>query len=232
MRGSASQGFSWRGWALDGAAVLQQDPVQRDIARTERLLFEAIESDANQPMAYAVLGLLRRMQARLGESRIALEKALSLDPNFEWANMQLCFTLLFLGQCEDAIGPGEKSLQLSPHNPNISYCYQLLGWCQLVSNRVDEAIDLFTKARTANPRSWFHSLELAGSMGLKGDFDPAKAALAESLKLEPEINSLAQWHAYVPWTSKTNSPKFWALQDKTFSEEGSSRCPRFINIYG
>jgi tetratricopeptide (TPR) repeat protein len=169
-------------------------------------------------MAYAVMGFLRRMQGRLTESRLAFERAITLDPNFEWANHQFGWTLLFLGETGNAIAHSEKSLQLSPRDPNISARYQLLGWCQLVSNRVDEAIDLFTKARTANPRSWFHSLELAGSMGLKGDFDPAKAALAESLKLKPEINSLAQWHAYVPWTSKTNSPKFWALQDKTFSE--------------
>jgi hypothetical protein len=79
-------------------------------------------------------------------------------------------------------------------------------------------MDLFTKARTANPRSWFHPLELAGALGLKGDLDGAKAALAELLKLKPEINSLAQWHEYVPWTSKESSPRFWALQDKTFSE--------------
>lgn len=73
----------------------QQDGVQKDLARAEQLLFEAIESDPNQPMAYAVMGLLRRMQSRLGESRIAFEKAMALDPNFEWANMQLGWTLLF-----------------------------------------------------------------------------------------------------------------------------------------
>jgi len=200
------------------SSSFQEETVQQDVARAERLLFEAIESDSNQPMAYAVMGFLRRMQGRLTESRLAFERAITLDPNFEWANHQFGWTLLFLGETGNAIAHSEKSLQLSPRDPNISARYQLLGWCQLVSNRVDEAIDLFTKARTANPRSWFHSLELAGSMGLKGDFDPAKAALAESLKLKPEINSLAQWHAYVPWTSKTNSPKFWALQDKTFSE--------------
>jgi TolB-like protein/class 3 adenylate cyclase/Tfp pilus assembly protein PilF len=203
------------GWT---SSSLQQDAVQQALGRTERLLFETIESDPNQPMAYAVLGLLRRMQARLSESRIAFEKALSLDPNLEWANHQLGWTLLFLGELEDAIGLGEKSLRLSPRDPNISARYQLLGWCQLLSHRVDKAIDLFTKARTANPGSWFHSLELAGALGLKSDLDGAKAALAESLKFKPEINSLTQWHEYVPWTSKEASPRFWPLQDKTFSE--------------
>ena len=93
--------------------------VQQAVARAERLLFEAIESDPNQPMAYAVLGFLRRTQSRLNESRIAFEKAITLDPNFEWANMQLGWTLLFLGEPGDAIAQGEKSLRLSPRDPNI-----------------------------------------------------------------------------------------------------------------
>jgi tetratricopeptide (TPR) repeat protein len=131
--------------------------------------------------------------------------------------MQLGWTLLFLGEPEDAIAQGEKSLRLSPRDPNVFWRYELLGWCQLVSNHVDEAVDLFIKARTANPRVWSFSFALAGALGLKGDLDGAKAALAESLKLKPEINSFAQWHAHLSLT-KTSIPKMWALQDKTFSE--------------
>ena len=88
--------------------------VQQDVTRVERLLSEAIESDPNQPMAYAVLGLLRRTQARLSESRIALEKALTLDPNFEWANMQLGWTLMFLGECGGRHRPGRKKPAAEP----------------------------------------------------------------------------------------------------------------------
>jgi TolB-like protein/class 3 adenylate cyclase/Tfp pilus assembly protein PilF len=200
-------------------SALQQDAVQQDIARAERLLIEAIESDPNRPMAYAIMGFLRRFpQGRLTESRIALEKAITLDPNFEWANMQLGWTLLALGRPGDAIDRGEKSLRLSPSDPNIFFRYQLLGWCQLISNHVDEAIDLFIKARTANPRLWDVSFGLAAALALKGDLDGAKAALAESLKLRPEVNSLAQLYAWTPWASKKNAPQYWALQDKTLSE--------------
>ncbi len=196
----------------------QQDAAQQDVGRVERLLFEAIESDPNQPMAYAIMGFLRRMQGRLTESRITFERAITLDPNLEWAHLQLGWTLLFLGEPGDAIAKGEKSLRLSPRDPNISWRYELLGWCQMLSNHLDEAIDLFIKGRTGNPRIWNFPFALAGALGLKGDLDGAKTALAESLKLKPELNSMAQWYAYVPWASKTQSPGFWALQDKTFGE--------------
>ena len=202
-------------WQTD---TFQQEAVQRDLARGEQLLSEAIASDPNQPMAYAVMGFMRRQQARLPESRIALEKALALDPNFEWANMQLGWTLMFLGECEEAIPLGEKSLRLSPRDPNISVRYELLSYCHLVLNHVDEAIDLLIKGRTANPRDWFFSYGLAGALALKGDLDGAKAALAESLKIKPEVTSLAQFYVWVPWASKKNSPQYWAQEDKTLNE--------------
>ena len=202
-------------WSMSS---FQQDAVQQAVARAEGLLFEAIASDPNQPMAYAVLGVLRRTQSRLSESRIALEKAITLDPNFEWATYQLGWTLLFLGESQDAIAQGEKSLRLSPRDPNIFWRYELLGWCQLVTNHADEAVHLFIKGRTANPRIWTTAYGLAGALALKGDLDAAKTVLAESLKLNPEVNSLAQWYAWLPWTNKDNAPLFWALQDKTLDE--------------
>ena len=219
MRGSELQGFSLAKRPPEGAATrFNKKPCNKMSREAERLLFEVIESDPNQPMAYAILGLLRRTQGRLTESRIAFEKAITLDPNFEWANFQLGWTLLFFAEPGNAIAQGEKSLLLSPRDPNIFWRYELLGWCQLVLNHVDEAIDLFIKGRTANPRVWNFSYGLAGALALKGDLDGAKAALAESLKLKPEVNSLAQWYVYVPWTSKTNTPQYWALEDKTLGE--------------
>jgi TolB-like protein/Flp pilus assembly protein TadD len=200
---------SWR------SGIFREDAAQQNAARAERLLLEAIESDPNLSVAYSIMGYLRRLQSRLTESRVALEKAISLDPNNESANRQLGWTLLFLGGPGDAIDRGEKSLRLSPRDPSLPGIYLLLAWSRLVADRVDEAIDLFIKARTANPRVWMFSYGLAGALALKGDLDGAKAALAESLRLKPDVSSLAQWYAYLPWTSKDNAPKFWALQDKT-----------------
>ena len=55
------------------------------------------------------LGFLRRTQSRLTESRIAFEKALTLDPNFEWANMQLGWTLHFWGEPAERLLSARKA---------------------------------------------------------------------------------------------------------------------------
>jgi tetratricopeptide (TPR) repeat protein len=77
--------------------------VPEDEARAERLLLEAIACDANSVRARAALGLLRWLQNRLDESRIELETAIALLPNYAPACCQLGMTLICLGQPEAAI---------------------------------------------------------------------------------------------------------------------------------
>jgi hypothetical protein len=77
---------------------------------------------------------------------------------------------------------------------------------------VDQSIDLFRKAILASPRLWYNHLFLAGALGLRGDLDEARAELAESLRLKPDINSFAAQRAAFP--ANTN-PDYWALAEKT-----------------
>jgi adenylate cyclase len=79
---------------------------------------------------------------------------------------------------------------------------------------VDQAIDLIRKARADNPRSYLFHIWLAGALGLRGDLDEARAALAESLKLKPEINSFPAQRANFPWIAY---PPHWALREKTLN---------------
>jgi adenylate cyclase len=104
-------------------------------------------------------------------------------------------------------------LRLSPRDPLVWSFYWALGACQLVLDRVDEAVDFFRKARAAHPRLWWLHLWLAVALGLKGDLDEAKAALAESLRINPSVDSLAHWRAQF---LATYSPQAWALLEKTW----------------
>jgi TolB-like protein/class 3 adenylate cyclase len=185
--------------------------LQQAGARAEQLLVEAMESDPHRSLARSAMGFLRRLQNRPIESRIEFETAISLGANDEWSPGQLGWTLLFLGQPEAAVIEAEKHLRLSPRDPNVWGTYLVLGWCRLMSNQVDQAIDLLVKSRAANPRPWFTHFALAAASGLKGDLDGAKLALTESLKLNPEVNSLARLRARRPW----GSPQYWVLFENT-----------------
>jgi adenylate cyclase len=185
---------------------------QQDQARAEGLLAEALERDANRAAAHMAMGVLRRVQNRLPEAQIEFETTIALDRNEPIAYTNLGQVFLDQGQPEAAIGPIETAIRLSPHDPFLAVSYRALGACYLLLGQVDKAADLFRKARAANPRYWFVHFWLAGTLGLKGELDEARSALAESLRLKPEVDSIARWRAERP--SYTN-PQFTALAEKT-----------------
>jgi len=185
---------------------------QQDGVRTENLLREVLERDANVPMAHFALGLLRRTQVRLPESGNEFETAIAQDRNFARAIFQLGLTLFFLGQPQAAIPHIEKAIRLNPHDSNLTAPYWGLGACHLLMGEADQAIGLLQKARAANPRFWWPHIWLAGALGLRGDLDEAQLELGEALRLKPNLGSLAAWRADRPWEA---TPQLAALAEKT-----------------
>jgi adenylate cyclase len=165
-------------------------------------------------MAHVAMGILRRLQLRLGESKMEFETAIALDRNNARAIFQLGQTMMWLGQPEAGIPLLEKAIRLNPHDPTLASHYAMLGLCHLVLGHVDQAIDLTGKARAENPRTYYIHLYLAGALGLRGDLEEAKAALAEAIRIRPEINSFARYRAYSPWIT---NPQHWALRENTLN---------------
>jgi adenylate cyclase len=186
---------------------------EQDMARSDQLLREALERNRNYSWALSELGRLRRLQGRLIESQIEFEKAIALDRNNTRAILQSGITLIFLGRPEAALPHIEKTLQLNPAYQNVFYRYYWSGYCHLLMANTDEAIDFFRKCLAAYPGNPYPQLLLAAAIGLRGDVDEAKAALAEALKLKPEFNSIAQLRANSP--PYMSNPQFVALQEDT-----------------
>jgi tetratricopeptide (TPR) repeat protein len=133
----------------------------------------------------------------------------------DFAYRHLGWVLLFLGEPGAAIIQAEKALRLSPRDTNIWGVYGLLGWCRLLLNEVDQAIDLLIKARASHPRVWWVHFVLAGALGLKGNFDQAKTAQAGSMQIKPEVDSIRRFLVYFPSASNKT---YWALQERTLNE--------------
>ena len=190
--------------------------LQEDMPRAERLLAEALERGSvwNQAAAHFTLGVVRQMQIWLQEARSEFETAMSLDSNNARTYLHLGETLLYLGQPEAAIPPIEHAIRLAPDGRDASVAYEMLGTCQLLSGRVDQAVDSLQTALSANARSWVPHFYLAGAYGLQGDLDKAKFALGESIELKPAIKSLARMRVENPWLG---NPQYWALQEKTLN---------------
>jgi len=190
--------------------------LQEDMPRAEHLLLEAMDKGgiSNRAAAHFTLGILRQMKNRLPEAQSEFETAISLDPNNARTYLHLGETLLYLGQPEAGIPPLEQAIRLRPDDLNLAITYWALGTCQLLLGWVDQAIDLLQTAGAANARLWVPYFYLAGALGLQGDLEKARSALAESIRLKPAIKSLARMRVENPWLS---NPQYWALQEKTLN---------------
>jgi TolB-like protein/class 3 adenylate cyclase/Flp pilus assembly protein TadD len=183
-----------------------------DEKQAEALLSDLLARDPNRAQLHDTIALLRRFQNRLPESRIEWERAIELDPNDAIAYGQLGVTLIYLGEPGAAVPLEEKRIRLNPNDPNIALAYWSLGLAHLLQRHLPEAIDWLSKARVANPHIYYIDLDLAAARALNGDLDGAREALAESLKLKPEINSMVRQRAR--W-AYSNNPAYRALAEKT-----------------
>jgi adenylate cyclase len=59
---------------------------------------------------------------------------------------------------------------------------------------------------------YFFHIYLAGALGLRGDIDEARAALAEAIRLKPQVSSMAGWSALQPWVG---NPGLMAVRANT-----------------
>ena len=187
--------------------------IQQNQSRAEQLLFEALALDSNNSMAHFAMGQLRRAENRLAEALSEFEVAVALDHNNNWALQLVGGTLRWLGRPQEGIPYLENAIRLNPHDPNIAAFYWPLAHSHVLLGHVDQSIDLFRKAIAANRELWFLHLNLAGALGLRGDLDDARAALTESFRLNPNLNSfsLARPRDF----SRAGNPDYWALWEKT-----------------
>jgi len=104
----------------------------------------------------------------------------------------------------------EKGIRLSPYDAGTPGVYQVLGLCHLLLGHVETAIDLFRKSLAGNTRLYYTHMSLAAALGLKGDLVGARAALAEGIRLRPDINSVARLRSSFPYSD----PQYLGLLEK------------------
>ncbi len=187
--------------------------IAADAARAEQLLLQVLQGDSDVCEAHASMGKLRRIQGRLRDSRLELEMAIAMSPNFHIAIGQLGMTLAFLGEPEAAIPWIEKSLRLGSHDSLTSLDQGKMGLCYLLLGDSDSAVTWLRKARAGNMRMYYTHMWLAAGLGLRGELDEARASVREAIEIAPDMCSLVALRAR--WRMMTSSPRFFALAEKT-----------------
>jgi adenylate cyclase len=64
------------------------------------------------------------------------------------------------------------------------------------------AIELFRKSLAGNARLYYTHMSLAAALGLRGSLVEARVALAEGIRLRPDITSVARVRTSIPYSNR------------------------------
>jgi adenylate cyclase len=179
--------------------------------RAERLLLDILRVDADAAVAHMLMGTLRRAQGRLDDSKIEHDIAIQQSPNFPPAVAQLGVTLVCLGDPRTGVDLINKNLRIAPQDFTTPIFLSCQGLCHLLLGYVEEAITSLRKARALNPLMHYVHWWLASALGLKGELDEARAALAQATEMRPELASPPTCYVL----TRRPSPQFITLFEQT-----------------
>ena len=110
-------------------------------------------------------------------------RALALSPNYPGAHLVLGLALHYSGRPEEALGCFDRTLALDPFYPDVYLQYQAQAQYQL--GRYPEAAALLKRRILRNPDTDISRVLLAAAYGQMGQFEPAREAWREALRVNP-----------------------------------------------
>ena len=161
---------------------------------------QAVSLDNGDAMAYAQLGAAELVAKQTDDAVRALERAIKLNPNLAFAHGWLGSTHAFAGRYDPAVESIRHAVHLSPRDPYKPYwlASQLIG--AFSTEKYDEAIGLCLEILDETPDFPSAYRGLTACYGLLGRKSEAEAALANLLRVLPQV-TIAQTRAGLPITN-------------------------------
>jgi tetratricopeptide (TPR) repeat protein len=169
-----------------GLAFYDEDEYDKAIAEYT----EALNLYPNNAAAYCNRGESYRMKKQYDEAIQDLEKAISLDQNYQWAKDNLKgiyydrgLAYKKQGDYDKAIAEYTGALKL---DPNYAKAYNNRGNAYDKKGEYDKALTDYTEAIRLNPDNAFYYRNRGNTYMRKGGYDQAIADYTEALRLDPD----------------------------------------------
>jgi tetratricopeptide (TPR) repeat protein len=176
--------FQWGTAATDyDAKVLGQ--VDRAIARAP-----------DEVWAHQTKSMYLNATGRSIEGLRAADEGLAINPSYAPLYNARAYAEINLGRFDQAKSDIAQAMRLSPRDPATGLWRTNLADAEMGLGHFDAAIDLIHKAIDAGYHASYPYKELAAAYALAGKMDDAKIALAEALRLSPNLT--------VKWAARTN----------------------------
>ena len=167
---------------------------QKSMILTRQICEEGIALDPSYEQLYSLIGVSHLIdvwfswgespQSSIEKCEAALKKAVSLNPQSDFAYANLGHLYLMQERHDEAVAAGEKAVAL---NPNGDFNMVLLGITFNYVRRYEEAITLFKEAQRRNPYcpAWYIHNGAYSNLGL-GRLDEAIVESKRALEREPD----------------------------------------------
>jgi adenylate cyclase len=150
-----------------------------------RMSWQAIAAARNDPWVLDCAGLALALLAGENDAALgALDRAITLNPNFALAYGHRALILAFLNRPDEAIRDAHQAMRLSPRDPGTFAFFQALAIAHLATGRYEEALRWAEEALRENGGmpALRLKLSLCGHLG-------RRAAATECLRRLEEIHS-------------------------------------------
>jgi len=159
---------------------------------TERALdagTKAVELDEREPWGHLVLGLALARRRRPEPALMHLSKAIEFNPSFALGHAGLGYALAAGGQPQRGLEALEEAHRLSPRDPFLAIYAPTVRYMALFAlGRYEETIEVCRATAAQHPNHAGAWRLMTVSLGLLGRIDEARAALARTLVLQPDLS--------------------------------------------
>jgi TolB-like protein/Tfp pilus assembly protein PilF len=170
-----------------------------DTAAIERAVAAALEGDAQNPRALAMLGHNEAILRRRHDDAVALfDRALAAAPNDAETLLWTVPTLAWMGQGEAAVRRAERAMALSPDDP-LAFRYQhFLSIGHYVRGDLAAAAEWGLRSARANPNYTSNLRVTAAALAAQGRAAEARPLAAQVMALEPgfRVGPMIARHAF------------------------------------
>jgi len=148
----------------------------------------AVELDPGDAVGRVMLASAFSLTGEADSMLAAAERAVELNPSMPMAQVTLGFALAGRGRVDESVATLKMALRLSPRDPYRWLAYDTLAFAYYSGARYDEALAAGRRTLELHPTYVFGHLLLAVCYGALGRDDDGRTALAEALRLQPNLS--------------------------------------------
>ena len=166
----------------------------------------ALALDDKDARAHNLLANVHLYRRQHEQARVAIARAIELNPSLALAHLWLCHINNFDGRPDAAIEPIQTALRLSPNDPSLWLMKGALALAHYLREAHEDALACADQALERRPGYWLGHVVRIGSLARLGRLDDASTALAELLGrksglAEQDVEWLPfrerKWHQYL-----------------------------------